>query len=169
MIVHQAENYTQDLHWNLPSDWLVQSTPLGYMDRDVWMKAMSLYSRTCGAIMMNPQVLFFDGHDSHFDDRATHIMRSHHISPFILKAGDSTNDQPNDNGPNRMLKRYYSIARVKWQREHGTMKVTPAHMNYVLVEMWHLFQQQSARVIINALKKKKLLPLAPPDHCYPQS
>ena len=60
---------------------------------------------------MNPQVLFFDGHDSHFDDRAIHILRSHHISPFILKAGDSTNDQPNDNGPNCMLKRYYSIAK----------------------------------------------------------
>ena len=27
MIVHQAENYTQDLHWNLPSDWLVHNTP----------------------------------------------------------------------------------------------------------------------------------------------
>ena len=113
---------------------------------------------------MNPQVLFFDGHDSHFDDRATHIMRSHHISQFILKAGDSTNDQPNDNGPNLMLKRYYSIVRVKWQIQHGTMKFAPAHMNSVLVEMWHLFQQQSARVIITELKKTKLLPLAPPDH-----
>ena len=37
-------------------------------------------------------------------------------------------------------------------------------MNYVLVEMWHSFQQQSASVVIDALKKTKLLPLAPPDH-----
>ena len=36
-------------------------------------------------------------------------------------------------------------------------------MNYVLVEMWHSFQQQSACVIIDALKKTKLLTLAPPD------
>ena len=119
------------------------------------MKEMSLFSRTCGASKMNPQVLFFDGHDNQFDDRATHILRSHHISPFILKAGESTNDQPNDNGPNRMLKRYYSIARVKWQRQNGTMKFTPAHMNSVLVEMWHLFQEQSARVIINVFKKNE--------------
>ena len=54
MIVHQAENYTQDLHWNLPSDWLVHNTLLGYMDRGVWMKAMSLFSRTCGASKMTP-------------------------------------------------------------------------------------------------------------------
>ena len=34
MIVHQAKNYTQDLHWNLPSDWLVHNTLSGYIDRD---------------------------------------------------------------------------------------------------------------------------------------
>ena len=44
------------------------------------------------------------------------------------------------------------------------MKFTPSHMNSVLVEMWHLFQQQSALVIIDAFRKTKLLPLAPPDH-----
>ena len=63
---------------------------------------------------MNPQVLFFDGHDSHFGDRATHLLRSHHISPFILKARNSTNDHPNDNGPNLNLKIYYGIAEVEW-------------------------------------------------------
>ena len=80
---------------------------------DGWMEAMSLFSSTCGAIKINPQVLFFDSHDSHFYDRATHILQSHHISPFILKAGDSINDQPNDNGPNLKLKIYYAIAKVK--------------------------------------------------------
>ena len=119
------------------------------------MKAMSLFSRTCVYGKMNPQVLFFDGHYSHFNDRATHILQSHHISTFILKAGDSTNDQPNDNGTNLKLKIYYGIAKMKWQRQHGTMKFNPAHMKSVLVEMWNSFQQQSACVIV---------PLAPPDH-----
>ena len=105
------------------------------MDRDGWMKAMSLFYSTCASIKMNPQVLFFDGHDSHFSYRATHIPRSHHISPLILKAGDFTNDQPNNNGPNLKLKRYYGISKVKWQRQHGTMKFTAAQMNSVLVEM----------------------------------
>ena len=142
MIVYQAENYTQDLHWNLHSDRIFHNTPSGYMDRDGWMKAMSLFSRTCGSSKMNPQALLFDSHDSHFKDMHTHILQSHHIYPFILKAGDSTNDQPNSNGPNLKLKRYYSIEKVKWQRQHGTTKFSPAHMNYALVEMWYLFQQQ---------------------------
>ena len=163
MIFHQAENYTQDIHWNLPSDWLVHNTSPVYMDRDVWMKAISLFSRTCGYSKLNPQVLFFDVHDSHFNDRVTHLLRSHHVSPFILKAGDSKNDQPNDNGPNLKLKINYSLAKVKWQRQHGTMIFTASHMNYVLVEMWHLFQQQSYSVK-NDEKKTKLPPLAPPDH-----
>ena len=106
VIVHQAENYTQDLHWNLPSDWLVYNTLSVYMDRYGWMKTLSLFIRTCGDSKLNPQVLLCDVHDSQFDDRATHILQSHHISPFILRYGESTNNQPNDNGPNLNLKRY---------------------------------------------------------------
>ena len=91
MIFQQAENYTQDLHWNLHSDWLVHNTPSGYMDRDIWMKEMSILSRNCGDNNTNPQILLFDGHDSHFDKRYTHLLQYHHISSFILKSGESTN------------------------------------------------------------------------------
>ena len=140
VIVSQAENNTQDLHWNLPNDWLVHNTLSGYMDRDGWMKSASLFSRTCGDRKLNIWFLLFDGHYRNFDDRDTHLLQSHHISPFILKTSDSTNDHQNDNGPNLKMKRYYILAEVKWQRQHGTMKFTAYHMNYVLVDMWHSFQ-----------------------------
>ena len=39
MIIHKAENYTQDLHWDPPSEWLLHNTTLGYIDKDGWMKA----------------------------------------------------------------------------------------------------------------------------------
>ena len=120
------------------------------MDRGGWIKAMSLFSRTYVSRNLNPQDLLFDSHDSHFDERATHILQYHHIYTFILKAGNSTNNQSNYNGPNLKLKIYYSIVKVKWNRQHGTMKCTPYHMNYVPVEMWHSFQQQSAYIIIGA-------------------
>ena len=80
------------------------------------MKAMSLFGRTCGASKLNPRVLLFDGHDSHSDDRDTHLLQSHHISPFNLKAGNFTNYQTNDNVPNLELKRYYGIEKLKCQR-----------------------------------------------------
>ena len=44
------------------------------------------------------------------------------------------------------------------------MKFNPSHMNYVLVETWHLFQQKSACVIIDAFKKRNYCPFSPPDH-----
>ena len=74
MIAYQAANYTEDIHWNLPSDWIVYNTLSGYIDRDGWMKAMNLFSGTCGSSESNPQVLLFDGHDSHLDYRSTHIL-----------------------------------------------------------------------------------------------
>ena len=127
LIVHQAENCNNVIHWNPPSDWLVQNTTSGYIERDGWMKAMSLFSRTCVSNKINPQDLFFYRHGINFDDRATHFLQSNHISLFIFKAGHSTNDHPNDNGPNLKLKIYCGIEKVKWQRQHGTTKFTPTH------------------------------------------
>ena len=72
--VNQAENYTQYLHWNLPSDWLVHNTPSGYMDMDGWTKAIIIFSRTYGARNLNPQVILFGGHDRHLDDSSTHLI-----------------------------------------------------------------------------------------------
>ena len=82
------------------------------MKRDVWMKAMMNFKTVYGAIKLNQQDLFYDLHGSHFDNRAIHILHSYHIKPFILKAGESANDQPNDNGPNLNLKGFYGQSRM---------------------------------------------------------
>ena len=67
---------------------------------------MSQFSNICGASPVNNQILFFDGHDSHFNDRALTQMQRKNIQPFILKAGESINDHPNNNGPNSKLKSF---------------------------------------------------------------
>ena len=54
VIVHQASNYTQDLHYNIPKDWVVHNTPSGYMDRDGWMKGMMNLKTFCGSKKLNP-------------------------------------------------------------------------------------------------------------------
>ena len=69
-----------------------------YMDRNDWIKTMMHFKTFCGANKLNTHVLLYDGHDRHFDDRSIHIIRSHHITPFILKSGDPVNDQTNYNG-----------------------------------------------------------------------
>ena len=92
VIIHQAKEYSEDLRHNIPLDWTVHHTSSGYMDRDRWLKAMTQFSNICGASPVNNQILFFDGHDSHFDDRALTHMQNKNIQPFILKADDSIND-----------------------------------------------------------------------------
>ena len=111
-IVHHSENCTQNIHYNIPKYCLVHNTPSRYIYRDGWTKSMMNFKTVCGANKLNLQVLFYDGHDSHFDNMSVHILRSHHIKPFVLKAGDSVNDQPNDNGPNIKPKGLYGQTRI---------------------------------------------------------
>ena len=125
---------------------------------------MSLFSRTCVSNNINPQVLFFYGHGIHFNDRATNFLQSNHISPFIFKAGNSTNDHPNDNGPNLKLKIYCGLAKVKWPRQHGTTKFTPTH-NCLFSWRWGIyFNNNQPLSSLMPLKKTNLLPLGPLDH-----
>ena len=109
VVVHQSKEYSQDLHHNIPLDWTGHHTPPGYMYRYGWLKAMTQLSNICGAPPVNNQILFFDGQDSHFDDRSLTQTQSKNIQPFIFKAGEFINDQPNDNGPTSILKALYNI------------------------------------------------------------
>ena len=163
VIVHQATKYTQDLHYNIPKYWVFHNTPYGYIDRVGLMKAMMNFKTVCVANKLNQQVLFYDVHEIHFDNRAINILCSHHIKPFVLKAGDSGNDQPNYNGPNLNLKGLYGQAIMNWQRQYVTLKFTNSHMNALLVEMWRYFQISSAPIIIDDLKKTNIVPLTPSD------
>ena len=124
IILHQAKEYYQYLHHNVPLDWIVHHTPSDYMDRDGWLKYMTRLSNVCGASHVNNQIPFFDGHNSHFDDGSLRQMMFKNIEYFILKVGDSTNDQTNDNFPNEKLKSIYNLAKSKWMLNYRTTKFT---------------------------------------------
>ena len=120
---------------------------------------MTQFSNICGAYPVNNQILFYDGHDSRFDDRALTQMQSKNIHPFILKAGDSINAQPNDNGPNLTLKALYNISKAKWMLKYGTTRFQPHHMNSVPVEAWDAFKVSYGNIIVDNFAKTHLLPL----------
>ena len=82
------------------------------MNSDGWMKAIMHSKTVCGANNLNPQVLFYGGHGRYFDNRAIHILHYNHIKYFALKACESGNDQPNENGPNIKLDRFYGKSRM---------------------------------------------------------
>ena len=74
---------------------------------DGCMKSTMHFNYVCGSKKINTQVLLYDGHDSHFEEKAIQILRSDHIKPFVLKVGDPRNDQKNDNGPSLKQKGMY--------------------------------------------------------------
>ena len=86
-----------------------------------------------------PPFIFFDSHDSHRDSNSLDFLSQCHSHPFSLKAGDSTNDQPNDNGPNAAFKACYNDKKDEWDEQFGTTQYTPPHMNKVLVKAWNEF------------------------------
>ena len=162
VVVHQRTRYSEDLHYNTSRDWAIHNLPSGYMDRGSWHKSMSHFSFVCFYFPLNTQVLLYYGHDSHFGGRVLEILRRHNIYYFILKAGYSVHDQPNDNGKNMKLNNLYGNAIMNWMIHHVTLKFTSSQMNYVLVETWEAFKISSATITHKAFKNTHILPLSPP-------
>ena len=139
MVVHQRANYTRDIHYNIPSNWVIHNSPSGQC-------IVAVGINPCADLLLNPQVLFYDVHDSYFDDKALDILCKHKIQYFILESGDFVYDQPNNNVPNMNFNHLYGNAIMNWIRQHGTLEFTPAHINYVLVETWESFKLSSATI-----------------------
>ena len=68
---------------------------------------------------MSNKKLFFDGPGSQFDDLNLINMDNQNIQTFVLKSGDSGNDQTNNNGPNIKLKYLYNVVKVSWILKYG--------------------------------------------------
>ena len=103
------------------------------MYKDKWLKPITQHSNVCSATSVNNKIIFFDGHGIHFDDRALIHMDQQNIQPFILKAGESVNDQPNDNGTNSKLKSHCNGVKYVWMLKYGAQEFLPHHMNSILV------------------------------------
>ena len=65
------------------------------------------------------QKILFDRHNNQFYERALMHMGRQNIQPFVLKAGDSVNDQPNNNGPNSKIKSLYNEVKDAWMLKYG--------------------------------------------------
>ena len=159
IIVHQAAELTADLLHGVPANWIVHCTPSGYMDRDGWFKATTVFASQFSGNPQNIQVLTFDGHDSHFDADAFDYMHQKCIRNFILKSNDSTNDQPNDNGSNGKLRACYNQEIANWKSKFGTIKLTKAHMNTIIVAAWNLFKKDCVVTIKKSFKITKIFSL----------
>ena len=162
IILHQANQYSQDLRYNVPLEWIVHHTTYGYMDRYGWLTAVTQLINVCNASPVNNQILSFDGHSSHFNNGALRQMMRKNIQPFVLKYGDSITNQLNDNGPNAKLKSLYNVANSAWMMKYGTRKFSLHRVNSILVEAWDAFKMSAGNIIRYRFEKKSYPPLIPP-------
>ena len=108
-------------------------------------------------------ILLFNGHASHFGDHTLRQMMYRNIQPFARKAGDSTINQPNDNGTNVKLKYLYNELKAACIMKCGTEKYLNHHMNYILEESWNTFNVSAGNIISDRFVKTKLPPPPPSD------
>ena len=153
----------QSPHFNILLYWIVHNTPSGYMDRDGWLNSITQFFNVYGASPYNNQILFFDGHNIHFDNGTLWKMVFKSTQPFVLKSCDSINDQPNDNCPNSKLKSLYNAVKNVWMMKYGTKRFLSHHMSSVLVEAWDTFNVSSGNIIGDGFSKTILPPLFPLD------
>ena len=162
IILHQANEYSQDIHFNIKLDWTVHNTPSGYMDRDEWLKYMTQFSNLYSTSPVNNQIIFFNGNDGHFNEHVLRQMKCQKIQPFVIKSDNSTNNQTNYNGLNSKLKSLYNVAKAAGMLKYGTKRFLPHHMNSILMEVWYAFKVSSGNIIRDRLKKM-YPPLALPN------
>ena len=85
VIVNQVTHYNKDIHYNIPSDWVVHDSTLGYMDCNGRHISMANFPSVCCYSPLNTKVILYYGHAINIDDRESNILWSHLIYYLILK------------------------------------------------------------------------------------
>ena len=86
------------------------------MYHDGWLMAQNKLSTIGCATNGNNKILFFSGHNSHFDDRSMTTLKHHCVKPFVLKADNSGNTQEISNGSNTYPESLYNKAKISSTR-----------------------------------------------------
>ena len=154
IIVHQAKEQSQHIHFNIPLNQIVYHAPSGYMDRDGLLKSTTQFSNVCDTSPVNNHILFFNGQGSHFDEHALRQIKCRNIQPFLMKSNNLINDQHNDNVPNDKLKSLYNLAKAAWMLKYRTTHFLYHHMKSILVEARYAFKLSSGNIVRDSFAKQ---------------
>ena len=78
------------------------------MNYDGWFKSIAQFAHMYRSLKKNKNILLRGDDGSRFDPNSMDLMASKRVQPFIPKADNSTNNQPNENGENTKLKALYN-------------------------------------------------------------
>ena len=68
-------------------------------------------------------------------------------------------DQPNYNGTNLKINSLYGVAKIDYMRNNGSLKFTPDHMKYFLIETLGAFKLSYKMTTQEDFNNMHLLPL----------
>jgi hypothetical protein len=164
-VIHQSAHLSEYHCLELPEDWMVHTSPSGYMDRDGWLKVARHFQRFCGPT--RPLYLYFDGHDSHWDPDALNEWFQDHIYPTFFKAHGSEDDNINDNGPNSAFHAAFDECTAHFGRTHPGVKDAVPFVNERLAATWRKIKATCGGVAVRAAEKTGLYPFNPNSatHC----
>ena len=84
-----------------------------------WLKSMTQLSTICGASPINNIIIFFGGHDIHFNWISSNWLGDQKIQPFVLNPGNSGNNHPNNNGLNSKMNYIYNVFKFSCMLKYG--------------------------------------------------
>jgi len=153
----------------------VHCSPSGYNDRAGFLKIAQHFLTHAPGAGKHDLFLFIDGHDSHWCPEALQLLKTNKVHVFFLRAANSENDQPNDNGPNAHIKALHSEmveARMCALAESGdfrTTKMCAQLFNEIFQATWAAFQLDAGRIIVSAFARTGLHPYNPNASNYTAS
>ena len=163
-IIHESsdkKNIRSDLLLDIPEDWMVSTSESAMMDKATWKEIAFQFVRETNASVENPQFIYIDGYDAHFDaDALTYLLENHCYVRF-LRAQASTEDQPNDIGPNEALEASYSRSFEDWRRSHPGVPFNKSFFNNVIADAWNCLtaDEKTERTVTSAFSKANLYPM----------
>ena len=164
MVVHAGgTEETMPAHYacGLPSNCLVHSNASGYMDKDGVKAYMLSFKQNCGVSLTYPVFLFLDGHESHFDAEAHRYLNTNNINTILIRANNSTNDQPLDMGPNSHFDSIYKEEGINWRDLRPNVPLTIQYYNSIFATTWQRFvnDPRTAEIVKSAFARAKLFPV----------
>ena len=163
VVIHHLTTLSVDLLLDILDDWIVHCAPSGYMHRDVRWTSIQQICRLYGAYAGNNKVLYFNGHDLHWDSDALDMMSNACVHSFFLNVGDSTNNQKSINGVTKKVKSYYNNKKAFWDDEYSSTPFSPPMIKTVMVKMWARLVCGAGKTIKHSFAVTNLLPLKPPS------
>jgi hypothetical protein len=166
VIIHQGGSF-EDMPGNfalrLNENYHVTSTPSGYSDKETFIVIASVirdYLIERGDDNEH-NIVYVDGHDSHFNGNVFQFFSEVNISCRFLKSNDSVNDQPLDNGVNSLISKAYNEKYNDWRVRNMAETITPAIFNDIFSKAFESVRtaETTRKVIIESFRKTGIFPL----------